>query len=476
MSLGQLISIIRARWWVAALVLLLTAGLTIGISLALPKNYSASASVVVDTKPDPVSALAFGGQVSPAFMATQIDVIQSDRVALRVARNLKLADNPQVRAQWQESTGGEGTIESWLSDTFRRNMTVTPSRESNVLTISYSAPDPRFAAGLANAFVQAYIDTSLDLRTDPAKRFSSFFDTRLREARDSLEAAQQRLSAFQKDKGLIATDERLDIETARLNELSSQLVAIEAVATESSSRQGQASGEGIDKLPEVLNNGLIGSLKSELAGRESRMQELTSRLGDSHPQVIEQRASLAELKRKLETETRRVSGGIGVTNNINRQRERQIRSELELQRGKVLRLKTVRDESSVLLRDIENSQRAYDAVQARFNQTSLESLATQSNINVLTEATAPSQPSSPKVVLNSILGVFFGLLLGVGLVLLMEFMDRRARGSSELSEALDLPLLGVLPASGSRRSERRNAQSLMHQRIVGRLAAPARGN
>lgn len=475
MSIGQLIGIIRARWWVAALALLVTAGLAVGISLMLPKKYTASASVVIDTKPDPVAAVAYGGMISPAFMATQIDIIQSDRVALRVARNLKLADNAQVRAQWLESTNGEGSIESWLSDSFKRNMDIKPSRESNVLTISYSAPDPKFAAGLANAFVQAYIDTILELRTDPAKRFTSFFDTRLREARENLEGAQQRLSAFQKDKGLTATDERLDIETARLNELSTQLVAIEAIASESSSRQYQAAGAGGDKLPEVLNNGLISGLKSELSRQESRLQELTSRLGDNHPQVIEAKASLNETRRRLDTETSRVTGGVGVTNSINRQRERQLRSELDAQRAKVLRLKTVRDDSAVLLRDIENAQRAYDAVQGRLNQTSLESQATQSNISLLTEATAPTLPTSPKIVLNGILGVFFGLLIGVGLVLMLEFMDRRVRAAGDITDVLNLALVGVLPPPNGGRSARRNVQAIAHQRIMGRLTASGKG-
>ncbi|NMV20996.1 chain length determinant protein EpsF, partial [Vibrio parahaemolyticus] len=89
---------------------------------------------------------------------------------------------------------------------------------------------------MANAFVQAYIETHLDLRADPAKRFSTFFDQRAKQLREQLEAAQNRLSEYQKQHGLIATDERLDIENARLNELSSQLVAIQALATESSSR------------------------------------------------------------------------------------------------------------------------------------------------------------------------------------------------------------------------------------------------
>ena len=146
MTLGQFLSVLRARWWVLLLVLALTVGTTVGVSLMLPKQYTASASVVVDFKPDPVSAVVFGGMPSPAIMATQVDILNSERVALRVVRNLRLADNADVRAQWQEATQGEGTIEQWLIALFRKNLAVQPSRESSVITVASA-----FSAGVEPA-------------------------------------------------------------------------------------------------------------------------------------------------------------------------------------------------------------------------------------------------------------------------------------------------------------------------------------
>ena len=317
MTFGQFLSILRARWWVALLVLTLTVGATLAVSLIMPKQYKASASVVVDFKPDPISAVMYGGVASPAFMATQVDIIQSDRVALRVVRNLKLNENPQVRAQWLEDTKGEGSIESWLGTVFQKQMDVVPSRESSVISVTYKATDPRFAAGLANAFVQAYMDTALELRVDPARQYTTFFDTRAKEARDGLEKAQSKLSAYQKSNGIIATDERLDVESTRLNELSSQLTVLQAVAAESNSRQAQAQGAQGDRMQEVLNNQIVGQIKADINQREARLQELNTRLGEANPQVVEAKANLAELRNRLEAETRKVTGGVGVTNTIN---------------------------------------------------------------------------------------------------------------------------------------------------------------
>lgn len=475
MTVGQFFSILRARWWVVMLVLLLVVAGTVGVSLMLPKRYTASASLVVDAKPDPVSAMLYPGQVSPAFMATQVDIIESDRVAQRVVKNLKLDQNPQIRAQWLEATKGEGSIEVWLAGVFQGSMEVKPSRESNVITVSYKSPDPKFAAGLANAFVQAYLDTALDLRVDPAKQYSSFFDNRSKEAREALETAQRKVSAFQREKGIIANDERLDVESFRLNELSSQLVAIQAVSAESMSRQAAANGVGADNLPEILNNPVIGSLKADISRTEARLQELGARLGDRNPQVVELKASLAELRVRMREEMRRVTGGVGLTSGINRQREAQIRAELESQRSKVLRMKQVRDEGTLLQRDVESAQRNYDAVLSRLNQTSLESQTTQSNVNLLTSATPPSQPSSPRVGFNALIACLVGTMLAVGLALLWELLDRRVRTFDDVTNNLGLPVIGVMPKPSAKRSLRRSRPTLMQQRVLGQLPAPGKG-
>jgi chain length determinant protein EpsF len=476
MTFGQFLSILRARWWVAALVLGLTVATTLAVSLLLPKQYEATASVVVDFKPDPISAAVYGGMPSPAVMATQVDIIGSERVALRVVRTLRLNENPQIRQQWQDETGGEGTVEQWLIGLFAKSLDIQPSRESSVIRVSYKAPDPRFAAGMANAFVQAYIDTALELRVNPARQYSGFFVNQVKELREALEKAQTRISTFQKDKGIIASDERLDVENARLNELSSQLVALQAVAAESRSRQAQAGSAQSDRTQEVLSNPVINQIKTELSRAEARLKELNSKFGDKHPQVIEARASIGELTSRIATETSRVSGGTRVTATINNQREGEVRAALDAQRAKVLRMKAVRDDGLVLQRDLENAQRSYDAVQARLAQTNLESQTTQSNVNVLAQAAPPLEHSSPKLLLNLALAVFLGGLLAVGTALLLEMMDRRVRSPDDILTALDLPVIGLMPKPGATGWRGGKAlPSAMQQRLMAPLPPATKG-
>ncbi|WP_423595118.1 chain length determinant protein EpsF [Roseateles sp. MS654] len=441
-------SIIRARWSLVVLVIALTTLTALGVSLMLPKRYVAAASVVVDAKPDPVSALIYPGLASPAFMNTQVDVIASDRVALRVVRDLRLTELPELRQQWQEAQL-EGTMEQWVADGLRGNMDVKPSKESNVLTVTYKSPSPQVAATMANAFVKAYLATSLDLRVEPARQYAGYFDIQAKTALEKLEAARAKLSAYEREHGILASDERMDVETARLNELSSQLVGLQALSSESGSRQGQAA-RGADTLPDVLANPVVSQLKADVSRAEAQLQQLSTRYGDNHPQVIEAKAAVADTRAKLRAETSRVTGAVAATNNINKQREAETRAQLDAQREKVAKLKLARDEASGLMREVESAQRAYENITTRLNQTSLESQTTQSNVNVLTEATPPRAPASPRIGLNTALAFVAGVILAVGIALLLELRDRKVRDADDVMAVLPLPMLGVLPAPGKR--------------------------
>src|SRR5262249_32570657 len=149
---------------------------------SLPKRYTASATVIVDFKAaDPVMGVLMPAQFIPGYMATQVDIIQSRAVALKVVKALNLGDIPAIRRQHLEDSDGRGRFEDWLADLLLKRLDVKPSRESSVIEISYSNPDPKFAATMANAFAQAYIEQNLELKMFPAQKTSVWFDQQILE-------------------------------------------------------------------------------------------------------------------------------------------------------------------------------------------------------------------------------------------------------------------------------------------------------
>jgi chain length determinant protein EpsF len=341
--------------------------------------------------------------------------------------------------------GKRGTMEQFLSEALLRSLEAHPSRESNVISIQFTGIDPVFAAAVANAFARAYVDTSVELLADPARSSARWFDERVRQLRDSVETAQNKLSAYQQEHQVMATDERVDVETARLNELNAQLTAIQGQRAESASRERQALGQ-MGSSPDVLQNPVIQGLRSDIARADAKLKELGGALGPNHPQLQRSKVELDALNAKLNSEIQRVAESVSSSNSVNEERESDIHAALVAQKKRVLDLRSQRDELTVLQKDLESAQHAYDLAAQRLSQTTLESQAQQTNIQVLSEALPPMQKSSPHTRLNLIIASFFGAILSIGAALTREFSDRRLRSADDAVRVFGLPVLARLPA------------------------------
>lgn len=446
MNFYQFLLILRARIWIVVLTVLGFVGIATAVSLLLPQKYTATTSLVVEAKiSDPLVGGVMPVQMVPGYLATQIDIINSDRVAQRVVKMLKIDEAPTVQADWRADTGGVGSVTVWLATLLKQELEVFPSRDSNVLSIAYTGSDPSFAATIGNAWAQAYIDTSLELKIEPAKQYAKWFDVQTEELRGDLETAQAQLSAYQQAQGIVATDERLDVENARLAALSTQLSIVQGQRVDSESRKAQS--QNAESLPEVLQNSLVQGLRADLARQEALRDQLAGRYGSNHPELARVDAEISSLRSKIDSEIQRIVRALGTTTRVDAQRESEIQLALDAQKKKVLALKAERDQMNVLLRDVENAQRAYDLVTQRLAQTNLESQLQQTNITVLTPAVPPTKPSSPILLLNIGLAAVLGLLIGVGLALVIEVTNPRVRGVDDLTQLDGIPFLGLLPSS-----------------------------
>lgn len=445
MNFTQFLLILNARKWIILGVLALTMLVTVAVSLLLPKEYTASATIIVDSKSkDPFTGQLLPSQMFPGYMATQVDVIQSTNVAQKVVRMLKLADAPGTREQFQDATDGKGTVEQWLADVLLKKLDVEPSRESSVINIAFTGADPRFAAAMANAFAKAYIDTSLELRLAPARQTAEWFDQQIAQLRANLDQAQQKLTAYQREKGIVESEERLDVETRRMADLAAQVVAAQSVAFDAASRNRESRN-----LPEVNNSPVVQSLKVQIAQTEGKQAELGKRVGVNHPDYRRLQAELDTYKSQLATELGTATRGVGATAGAARQRVNDLSGAFERQKTKVLELKKQREEATLLARDLENAQRIYDSALQRYGQSRMEAQSTQTDLTVLNAAVPPPEPSKPRVILNLLLSLFLGTLLGVGVGFLVELLDRRVRSGQDVAEALGVPVLAEVSTRGS---------------------------
>ena len=444
MSLSNLFLILKARIKIVLFVFIVTVLTALVASLMMPRYYKASTQVVVNYRgSDTVTGNTNPSQMSASYLGTQVDIIKNRSVALNVVDALQLVDNDRMKADFYEATKGRGDIRQWIAGKLISRLEVSPLRESSVLEISFSGKDPKQVAEIADAFAEAYLDRTLRLKIEPVKKAANFFNQQITTLRDNLEQAQSRLSQYQQEHGITSADQRLDIETAKLNELSSQLVAAEASAIEAKSRSGNAT-RNANNSPDVAQNPVIQSLRVEAARAAAKVADLSERLGPNHPQYEAAEAELKNVQSQLYTEVARTSSSIRGSAAIQQQRVEELRSQLAKQKLSVLALNRTRDEMAVLQQDVETAQKALDAVTQRFTQTSIEAQSNQNDIAILSAAQVPGAPYTPKIMLNMLLAIFVGGVLGLGFGLIAEMLDRRVRSSDDIADLLKVPVVALV--------------------------------
>jgi chain length determinant protein EpsF len=455
MNPRQILLVLRLRWWVVAGAVLGASLLALAVSLMLPKQFTAETSLLLDIKSDPLLATLAPNFATPSYIATQSEILQSERVATRVVKMLGLAQNAKAVEQWREETEGRIPLETYYGSLLLKGLKVEPGRGSSLMTISFTGTDGKFAAAGANNFARAYQEVMVELH--PGREYAKFFDERQKQLRTDLESAQERLSAFQQKRGIVVTNERMNQEEVRLGSLETALAAAE---TERATTSSQTS-EGGETSIGALSSPAVQALKTELARTQTQLTEVSAKFGSSHPQRIELDARLAELRQQLSAEIRRVSGGTSSVNRVAGQKIAELRNLVEAQKKSVLMLRSQRDEASVLLRDVDTAQRAYNAVATRITELANEVKADQTPARVLSPAIEPLRPSKPNLVKNVLAGFVLGLLSGVGLAFLLEYLDRRVRSADDLVGYGDVPVLGVMSNTAGRS---RFAPRLAHQR------------
>src|ERR1051326_8886581 len=278
MDLNQFLLALRARRKAFMLALVATIVAALAVALIMPKKYVGQATLIVDSRDEQTIAPAHGG----GSLATR-----AAYVATQVARDLNLVENAELREMWQDDTGGVGAIDVWIGELLLTKLKVT-NTASNLITIEYSTKSPKAAAQIASGFAKAYLDVVLELRNQPVREASKWFEEQLGGMRNQVTQAENKLTAFQKQKGILVADEHLDIETARLTELNTQMLAARAAFYDAESKYKQASellasGGSPDAMADVMASPAVAAVKLDLARAESLLQTASTDLGANHP-------------------------------------------------------------------------------------------------------------------------------------------------------------------------------------------------
>ncbi len=168
MTPKQFFLILYAHRYVAVIVFVLVALAGVAVTMRTPKSYVASTDLLVDSRADPIAGQPTLG--SPNYLATQVAIIQSERVAIGMVKRLRIAETPTLVDQWKIATQEKTPLENYYANLFRRGLVVEALRGSNIIRLTYGGADPKFVSAVVNAYAQAYLDLVVDLRVEPVRR------------------------------------------------------------------------------------------------------------------------------------------------------------------------------------------------------------------------------------------------------------------------------------------------------------------
>ncbi len=441
MNFTQLVLILKARYKMILLVSVITLMTASIVSMLFPKSYKAATRIILNYKGvDPVTGMAMPAQLMPGYMATQVDIIQSKNVTLDVIKRLHLAEVKSLQEQFAQATAGkQADINEWLADLLQQKLMILPSKESSVISIGYKGVDPVFAATMANAFADSYINLSLKLKIDPAIKASQYLSEQTKVLRENVQQAQDKLAEYQQKHGLTSVQDSFDVESSKLRDLSTQYSMAQSQSIDANSRRNDAS-KNMSDSPDVVQNPVIQNMRMSLITAESKLAEMGQRYSKNHPMYIAAEAEVNKIKSQLNTEIDRTVVSLGNSASINSNRLSDLKFQLEKQKQKVLDLNRFRSDLSILEKEVQIAQNALESVNNRFSQTALEGQSNQGDISVLETAVPPLEPSNPSLFLIAPFSLIIGALLGCLFALLAEMLDRRVRSRDDLLTLGEIPV------------------------------------
>ena len=442
MSLVQFLIIIRARFVVMVIIVTLCVSASVALSLILPKQYQSTASLIFNVKGvDTMTGLNLPVNFLQAkYLQTQMTVIRSHKVAKKVVDKLNLHLNPTYVSRFTEQVRSGADIRTMVAEDLIDNLAVMP--RNNIVVIQFTSISPEFSTIVANSFADAYLETNIELKVEPAQKATEWFKDQVASLRNQVEIAQARLTEYETEKGLLFSDSRFDIETERLTQLTTTLIEYEDKLFDLEAKLAAVNKTNIEAVDiDMLDNDTFNELKIKITQLESKFAETQQRLSVNHPEYRAVAAELSAVKDRLEKELELLKTKLNEDVILERLRVDQLITKIESQKSKLTSLNKDRDNKDVYERDVQMAKQILSGTMARMNQISMEGSFEQTDVAILNEAVIPITHSKPIFFINVLISIALGGILALVTAFILEFTNRKVRSKDDFSDPIDIPVL-----------------------------------
>lgn len=466
-DIAALLGVFRRQWRLMAGTTAVVLLLAVVYLMTAQSRYTASSSIMVDTKKNQ----AFASQQMPmaetpldaGAVESQVEILRSETVALAVIKELKLTEDPEfvgagkglIRSLLSAVLPGPGDGQSDLElerravEVFERGLAVRRLGLTYVIQVDFTALDPAKAARIANAIADAYMVGELEARYQSTRRASRWLQDRIKELREQAAQADSAVQSFKTEHNIIDTGRGL-MSDQQLADVNTQIVAARAATAEAKARLDRIQQIAASDVPDAtvtdaLRSDVINRLRAQYLDIAAREAEWSQRYGVNHTAAVNLRNQMREIRRSISDELRRIAETYKSEYEIARAREQSIQESL----AKLVDQAALTGQAQIKLRDLESASQTYRNLYDNFLQRFMEATQQQTfpitEARVITAASEPLKRSSPRTSIVLAAATVMGLCLGFGGALLRERLDNVFRTPAQVEQLIGAECLGILP-------------------------------
>lgn len=490
LSLERSISAVRKRLKLVLAAPVVAAIVVSGAVLMIPNRYEAAAVVQIDPRQKSISNI--DGVISDLkgdsfTVESEVEIVKSRPIILKVIAALDLRNDPEFFGSSLKShmfaklglkpaatKAGRApkrqhdaiaeilTIDDpsavrpesdEVADTFNQKLKVSRVRNTLLIEIRFSANDASKAARIANTIAEVYIKEQLDSKTRAASNATVLLEQKLDEMRKKVSDAEHKVEAWKADHNIFDSEGQV-LSEKQMTRMMEQAVSAHTATTEAKAKYEQfqklaRAGDSVTTIAEVLKSDTVRILKEQLANVTRKSAELKSKYGPKHPDILKIDAELAQARAQLTTEIEQQLANFKNEADVAEERERQVTLSLSQMKEQ----QVVSKGASVELKDFEreaiSSKQLFEALLARYKQTSETQGFQLPDVRVIERADAPQYPASPKRRQLVSIAAAFGLVLGIALSVLLELMAPGISRHDDIERIFDVAHLSSVPSQGS---------------------------
>jgi polysaccharide biosynthesis transport protein len=447
--------ILRKHQWLILSFMLAVVTIVAIATFRMQPVYIATARVEIDR--ENANILPFQGSDSYDYMMdlenyieTQSKILTSETLALQTIRNNALSARPEFSSPNGPSEAiASGSLANQKRPPelgeFLGSLSVRRVPNSRLMDVSFESTDPQLAARIVNAHITSYIEQNFRGKYEATSQASTWLTGQLDDLRVKVQRSEDALITYERQNQIWTLDDKQNITTQRLADINRQLTDAQSERMRKESLFQFAKSGNLDAVPQVQSNAVLMELLRKRSEMASQYADAVSQYGPNFPKVQRLQAQQKELDDNIEKEKQNIVAVLESDFREARDHESMLTGALDQQKVAANLMAEKLVEYNILKREAEANKALYEGLMTKLKETAISASLRSSNIRVVDPAMIPSTPARPAKTRNVALAFLVGLVGGIGLALMREYLDNTVKTPDDVETLARLPSLAVVP-------------------------------